>query len=222
MPSPGVEHRTTRHQDAVRLLFLLSEAGTTPSAAAPLGSVRVVHSQMRLQALDFWMRNPDYLADELLTEQVAGRRQDGIALAKAILESDEPDLRRYPMVRYLFGAYEPLDDALAILRSAGLVHIVREGDPDAGRIREHHFFLLDAGLGAAKKLVQEAPALVWYRDRASLVAAVAADSTGSQLKDRQYEKIEYARTKLGTTIGSVADSVRRRVREIELQQSGGA
>jgi hypothetical protein len=27
-----------------------------------------MRSQLRLQALDFWLRNPDYLADELLNE----------------------------------------------------------------------------------------------------------------------------------------------------------
>lgn len=222
MPGPGGEHRTTRHQDAVRLLFVMSEAGAPPSVAAPPGSVRVIHSQMRLQALDFWMRNPDYLADELLTEYVAGRRADGMVLATAILDADEPDLRRYPMVRYLFGAYEPLDDALAILRSAGLVHLAREGDPDAGRVREHHFYLLAPGLDATTKLVEQAPALAWYRDRATLVASVAGDSSGSQLKERQYQKIEYARTKLGTTIGSIAESVRQRARELAVQSASGA
>jgi hypothetical protein len=214
MSNPDGEHRTTRHQDAVRLLFIMSEAGTVPSPAAPRGSVRVVHSQMRLQALDFWMRNPDYLADELLTEYSAGTRADGLQIAGSILESDEPDLRRYPMVRYLLGAYEPLDDALAVLRSAGLIEIVREGDPDAGRVREHHFFLLASGHDAVSKLIEQAPPLRWYEARARLVASLAGQHTGSQLKDRQYKRIEYARTKLGTTIGSIAESVRDRVQRL--------
>jgi hypothetical protein len=55
--------------------------------------------QARLQALDFWMRNPDYFADELLNEVDSGRMDSiGIDLALGILDSDEPDLRRYPMV----------------------------------------------------------------------------------------------------------------------------
>jgi len=211
MQGGEVERRTTRYQDAVRVLFILHEAGTAASSAAPAGAARVVHSQMRLQALDFWMRNPDYLADEFLTEYEAGRCSDGLEVAKSILASDEPDLRRYPMIRYLFGAYEPLDDALSVLRSAGFVQIVRDGDPAAGKVREHHFYLLDSGAGAAASLLDKAPALTWYRDRARIVARLAHNGTGSQLKDRQYQQIEYAQTKLGQTIGSITDAVRRRV-----------
>lgn len=47
--------------------------------------------------------------------------------AGTILDSEEPEVRRYPMLRHHFGAYEPLDDALAVLRSAGLVARRRRG-----------------------------------------------------------------------------------------------
>src|SRR6266568_2489782 len=114
--------RATREQDVVRLLFILNAAGSTAPQGSPEGAVTVMIGQARLQALDFWMRNPDYFADELLNEVDSGRMDSkGIDLALGILDSDEPDLRRYPMVRWLFGAYEPLDDALAVLRANGLI-----------------------------------------------------------------------------------------------------
>lgn len=54
---------------------------------------------MRLQALDFWLRNPDYLADELLDEYEAGRRPDALNVVRKIFDDQEPDLRRLPMAR---------------------------------------------------------------------------------------------------------------------------
>ncbi|MEW1751007.1 hypothetical protein [Streptomyces angustmyceticus] len=36
--------------------------------AAPKDAVAVLRAEGRLQKLDFWLRNPDYLADELLND----------------------------------------------------------------------------------------------------------------------------------------------------------
>jgi hypothetical protein len=114
--------RASRAQDAVRLLFVLDRCGAPycppTEEAAPLDVVAVIRGQKRLQALDFWLRNPDYLADELLAQVEDGSAVDsGWALTQAdlLLEGDEPDVSRYPMVRWRFGAWEPLDDALALL-----------------------------------------------------------------------------------------------------------
>ena len=47
-----------------------------------------------------------------------------------IFDSEQPEPVRYPMLRYLFGAYEELDDALAVLDQADLVVLRRCGWPD--------------------------------------------------------------------------------------------
>jgi hypothetical protein len=72
---------------------------------------------------DFWLRNPDYLADELLSELEAGRRPAETVFPNVIrmLGGKEPFLHRYPMAKFLFGAYERPDNALAILKSMGLM-----------------------------------------------------------------------------------------------------
>src|SRR6478672_11151576 len=119
---------TTRMQDAVRLLMLLNEAAEDITDADIAGdpaletAIGVVRTQVRLQKLDFWVRNPDYLANELLNDYVNGDQDPTLLqIAGEILDSEEPELRRYPMLRYLFGAYEDLEDALAVLRQADLV-----------------------------------------------------------------------------------------------------
>src|SRR5262245_34394159 len=114
-------------QDAVRLLVLLHEAADSSiSTPAPDGAVGCIAGEMRLQAMDFWLRNPDYLAWELLDE--AERTGDAglVAQAARILSSaEEPDLRTVPMLRWRHGAWEPLDDRLSLLASYGLAVAVR-------------------------------------------------------------------------------------------------
>ncbi|WP_208722318.1 hypothetical protein [Amycolatopsis thermoflava] len=95
--------------------------------AALADAVGIVEGQLRLQKLDFWLRNPDFLADELLNDYERSGEPRLLDLAAQILDSEEPEVRRYPMLRHHFGAYEPLDDGLAVLRSPGLVVRRRRG-----------------------------------------------------------------------------------------------
>lgn len=207
--------RTTRHQDALRLLFLLDVAGFDVTPAAPPNAVAVIHSQTRLQALDFWMRNPDYLANELLEDVERGvRGPEAIEIARQVVQSDEPLLRRYPMIRWLFGAYEPLDNALGLLRAAGLIQLVRDGNPASGHVREHHYYLLSAGRLALKQLLTEHEEFSWYRDRALLVADLAGTVGGAALKERQYRQAEYAETTHGSRIEPILSRVRKRLSEM--------
>ncbi|NUT53507.1 MAG: hypothetical protein HOV94_40400, partial [Saccharothrix sp.] len=68
--------------------------------------------------MDFWLRNPDYLADELVSMVEAGTADAGyLNTARSLLDDPEPDLRWYPMPRWFFGAYEQLDDAFSILET---------------------------------------------------------------------------------------------------------
>lgn len=197
----------SERQTAIRLLACIQAAGDTLNAAQ-YGSdvICVLRAQSRLQALEFWMRNPDYLANELLTEFETSGERDLLKIAQRIFDDREPDLRRLPMVRYLFGASEPLDNALAILRAADLVRIKRDGVP-GGKIREHLYLLTLAGRDAIDRLVSMAPELAWYRDRAAIVARVAGTQGGKALKDRQYLQAEYAGTELSHVIQPVTDRV---------------
>lgn len=179
------------------------------------GATRVVQSEKRLQALDFWMRNPDYLAAEILALIEAGSwGREEAEIAQRLLLDGEPDLRRYPMVRWHFGAYEPLDDSFAHLVTAGLAVCRRVGD--VGGRRQSRFYLLEDGAAAADKIVTEEPDLTWYSERATLVARVAGGDTGNALKARQYAHLEYAETQIGSRFAAITDVVRDRLAALGL------
>ncbi|WP_047691942.1 hypothetical protein [Kocuria sp. ZOR0020] len=207
---------TSVYQDAVRLLLLLSAASEPlrepPPSDAPADAVAVLHSQVLLQKLDFWLRNPDYLADELISRFERDGDHDDLNLARQILESDEPEVRSHQMLRFLFGAYEPLDEALSVLRTPGLVVRRRQGRPR--RTAQHDYYLTLSGRAAAQKIVETVPELAYYVERSTLVADLAAGRRGSALRDIQYLQPEYADAALGTRIAGIADRARQRLRDV--------
>lgn len=205
---------TTILQGALRLLFLLERAGKPVGEKCPVqGAVRTIRSEKRLQALDFWMRTPDYLAAEILS-MVESRDLDrsDLAIVQRLLSDGEPDLRRYPMVRWHFGAYEPIDDAFSMLVTPGLAVSKRFGNP-MGR-RRSDFFLLEKGLDATMALVSNEPTLKWYQDRAGLVARIAGADSGDALKRRQYKHEGYSGTAMGSRFTPITDVVRQRLSQL--------
>jgi hypothetical protein len=197
-------------QDAVRLLMLLHVAAdssmTTP---APEDAQACIAGEMRLQAMDFWLRYPDYLAWELLDEVDRGGDRALVREASRILSAaEEPDLRTVPMLRWRHGAWEPLDDRLSLLASYGLAIAVRRGEQLAGR---RDFYLLPAGRAAAIDLLARVSQLGWYEDRARLVRLVAGDLGGDELKARQKTVWEYRDTRWQHRIAGIRPKVRERL-----------
>ncbi len=201
--------------DALRILLLLDAAGSPLGPGAgdddPAEAVAVVRGEARLQKLDFWLRYPDYLADELLSEFEYSREQVLLELAGDILDSDEPELRKIPMLRYKFGAYEPLDMAMSILVTEGLV--LRDAVLGPRRILQSNFYLSEYGREIATSIVKDFPSLAWYGRRARLVAALADGTglTGTALRERQYLQRDYAATDIGDEIGAIAERARERL-----------
>ncbi len=205
----------TPHRDAIRILFILNAGGTPLTDPNDAMVAKIFKGEARLHAFDFWMRNPDYLASELLdTFETTGNVKHRQA-AEAIFENDEPDLRRVPMIRYLFGAYERLDDALSLLRSRDLVRIT--GIKGQIKVHETDFILTVRGMDVCSNAVVQEPVLEWYANRAALVADIAGARGGGALKKKQYEQATYAQTQLGGIIPPIGQSVQRRL--IQLKQA---
>jgi hypothetical protein len=132
-----------------------------------------------------------------------------LGLAAEILDSEEPELRRYPMLRYLFGAYEDLEDALAVLREADLVVRRKRGRP--GHVVRTDYFLLSGGREMAVRIRTEYEYLAWYSHRSALVVQLAEGEGATQLKDRQYIQDEYLKTPHGVRIPSITERARQRL-----------
>ncbi|SEP48369.1 hypothetical protein [Amycolatopsis saalfeldensis] len=171
--------------------------------------------------MDFWLRNPDYLADELVSMvEAATAAPSYLVTARSLLDDPEPDLRWYPMPRWFFGAYEQLDDAFSLLETYGLAALRRTGQPGK-KSKRNLFFLTEAGAAAVAELATD-PILGWYAEQVKLVALVAGDDGGQALKDRQYRQATYAGTDLGVAIAPIAPRVRERLDALSAAAPGSA
>ena len=129
-------------QTAARILILLDVLGIPVELPCPVpNAVSVFHSLTRLEKLDFWLRNPDYLADELMTEYQEGRLPEDVVRAHVQRMLGELAAgHHYPMIRFHFGAYEVVDNALAKLKATGL--IAHRRGADSGDRARHDLSLI--------------------------------------------------------------------------------
>jgi hypothetical protein len=206
-----IDEPTRQFRDAMRLLFILAECGDELAPPAPVAdAVSVINSHKRLQKMDFWVRNPDHLAHALLDVYTEGGEAKWLRQAKAILGTEEPEIRRDAMAKYLYGAFEPIDTAMAPLISYGLAQTLRH--PQTRRLR---FFLLERGAELAGRMSRELNEARWYADRARLVGELCRGRSGEDLARMQYQRPEYANAPNGETIGSIAAEVRGRLASLE-------
>ncbi len=199
-------------QKAMRLFAVLvagCERLATPGAD---GETAIFKGETRLHALMFWLRNPDYLAWELLELHAATGDAALVARVRAMMAAEEPVLRRDAMPKWRFGAYDPIDTEMAMLTSRRLVRTVHR--PAGPKSAENSFLLFPAAFHFEGTVAGNV-AYQWYADRMRVVMQVAGERFGSDLKKTQYEHIEYAKTPGHGLIPPITRRVEERLRGIE-------
>jgi hypothetical protein len=199
-------------QRAMRLFAVLIAGCEKLADSGADGETAMFKGETRLHALMFWLRNPDYLAWELLELHAATGDAALIARVRAMLAEEEPILRRDAMPKWRFGAYDPIDTEMAILTSRRLVRTVHR--PVGPKSAENSFLLFPAAF-QFEGAVAGNLAYQWYADRMRIVMQVAGDRPGYDLKDKQYKHIEYAKTPGHGLIPPITQRVEDRLRSIE-------
>jgi hypothetical protein len=200
-------------RDALRLLFILV-AGSVPidGKDEDKDTLRVFMGEKRLMAIDFLVRYPDYLADELLDLYEKDQESALLRAVQSIFDNNEPDIRQVSMVRWRRGAFQNIETALAILDARMLVK-PKKKILSGGRTRYDYIL----GLQAVEFLAQavlDIPTLCWYQERVALAMRIAEHRSGSLLKEEQYEHDEYRNTAFGAVIPSIKDRVLKRLQKI--------
>lgn len=203
--------KTSTAQDAIRLLYIFVH-GAQPVAENQLGYAGCFGGKARLHAMDFWVRYPDYLSYELLNKYEVTKIPKYLELSRKILDDQEPDLRSIPMIRYRFGAFDDLNESLAILISKGLVIV--DGEKSNNRITSYDYYITPRAKQLINDITFHFPILSWYNDRALLVCEIAGNLGGSALKEIQYRHMSYANTGLGSLIPSIKEEVIKRLKII--------
>jgi hypothetical protein len=178
------------------------------------GAVKAVRSLTRLVKIDFWLRNPDYLAHELLTEVEEGRQppQDTLSLVAGMIGGTAPSLHRYPMAKYLYGAYERPDNALALLASRKHIKMLRVNESSANARKD--YYLLPKGQAAATALREQVPPMQWYVRQAEAIGLIPEAVSGGLMRRRQYEHPGYEAAVNGRLIPEITEEVTKRAEDV--------
>lgn len=102
----------TSYRDRLRILLILYFFSENYSDNSTPELVKVLYSEVKIQKIDFLIRYPDYLCFELMKQKTSANSDDIKKIIKNIYNSKEPDVRKEEMLRYIYGAYEDIDDII--------------------------------------------------------------------------------------------------------------
>jgi len=204
-----------KYKDRIRIFLILYIFGDPCLDAEKPHLKRVFKTETRIQKIDFLLRNPDYLAYELLAHAILDpdSREDIKLLVKEILTRREPTLKRLDMERFFFGAYEDIDDVISFLKSVGFIEFTSAKSSDLKTI-DKKYFITEQAIEHAETKLPGSDALRWYVERCEMIKRYFGDLSANELKSMQYEIEEYKTTAWKDQIGEIEAKVRSKFVEV--------
>ncbi len=197
------------YKDRLRIFLILFYFSDDYTSTTHPEYKRIFRSEVRIQKIDFLIRNPDYLSYELLLKATSEpeHKEDIKQIVKSIYFMSEPQLRRLEMERFFFGAYEDIDDVIGFLRSIDFIGYSSKKSSDLKTI-EKQYFITQHAITKVDSAINDLPALEWYIKRCELIKKYFGNLLGSQLKVSQYQIEEYRNTSFKNFIGEISETVK--------------
>lgn len=200
---------------AVRILFIVRFCGNDTNQLGLFGPQYAIESELKLQKIQFWVRNPDYLADALLDacstlKSVHHRTSEVKSIILKIFADQEPEFRTVPMERYFHGAYENLERVLVFLISRGLL----SGKRQKHNVKKTYYFLTEAGERLVEMLLAKCDEAWWYEERCKLINSFWGNLSGNKLGRIQHSNLTYHDTDIAKIIRPITSEVRIKFAEL--------
>lgn len=199
------------YKDRIRIFFIIYFFSETYSDQQYDDCCRVLYSEVKIQKLDFLIRNPDYLCFELL--ELCYRndidKKEIKEIIKNIFYSHEPQIRRLEMEKFFFGAYEDIDNVIAFLVSVGFIRYKSQRNSSL-KLTEKSYYVTNLADEKIRLIMNNAPYLKWYMERCLLIKKYFGEYSGTQLKNLQYKIDKYRDTTYKEYIQDIEDLVRQK------------
>ncbi|RXE57617.1 hypothetical protein [Acetivibrio mesophilus] len=211
----NIDYEELRHyKDRIRIFFIIYIFSEPCNDQNYDDCCRVLHTEVKIQKLDFLIRNPDYLCFELL--ELCNRndmdKKEIKDIIKNIFYSHEPQIRRIEMERFFFGAYEDIDHVISFLVSVGFVRFITKRN-SVLKLTEKSYYVTNLADEKIRLLTDNAPHLKWYMERCLLIKKYFGAYSGTQLKNLQYKIDRYRDTTYREYIQNIEDLVRQKYYE---------
>jgi hypothetical protein len=154
----------------------------------------VFNSEIKIQAIDFLLRYPDFLSLELLDLLEQDKNLDQLKIKNTIIsiyDQKEPELRVEEMEKFFHGAYESIDQVIAFHVSVGFLKHDSKKRTD-GKKYDKHYYITQVCADRIDAYLKDIPSVAWFFERCSLIKEYFDRFSGSELKQRQYQYSEYS------------------------------
>lgn len=199
------------YKDRIRIFFIIYFFSEPYNDQQCADCCRVLHTEVKIQKVDFLIRNPDYLCFELL--ELCNRddidKKEIKEVIKNIFYSHEPQIRRLEMERFFFGAYEDIDHVIAFLVSITFIRYKSQRN-SVLKLTEKSYYVTNLADEKIRSIMDDAPHLKWYMERCLLIKKHFGEYSGTQLKNLQYKIDRYRDTTYREYIQDIEDLVRQK------------
>jgi hypothetical protein len=170
----------------------------------------VFRSEIKIQALDFLLRYPDFLSMELMDlmdNDPTIDRDEVRSIVKGIYQNKEPDIRNEEMEKFFHGAYESIDDVIAFLVSVGFIKYESKKRID-GKEYDKIYLITKECANKIEYNLKGIHAVGWYFNRCGLIKDYFGKFSGTDLKARQYRYGEYSNISYHSHIQNINEKVK--------------
>lgn len=204
-----METSLRKFRDRLRIIIILYTFCDRLDKASN-GNYGVFRTEMKIQALDFLLRYPDFLCMELMDlmdNDPSLDRSEIQKIVEDIYQAREPELRVEEMEKFFHGAYESIDDVIAFLVSVGFIKHESKKRTD-GRKYDKIYYLTHTSSDKIEQSLKAIPSVNWYFGRCELIKKYFGKFSGSELKTRQYRYAEYSDISYKSHIKNIDEKVR--------------
>lgn len=212
-----MERRIRTYKDRLRIFLILYIFSDNYTNLNKPNLKKIFTSEVRIQKLDFLLRNPDYLSYSLLTIVNNNSKDDIKKHIMDIYKNEEPVYKKLEMERFFFGAYEDIDDVISFLKSIGFIVYQSKKNTQLQNI-EKKYYITDYAINKIGDKLNETEYIKWYVDRCYLIKEYFGSYSGSKLKGMQYKISNYKNTPLNHYISDIQELVRKKFFEVYGEQ----
>jgi len=198
-----------RFRDRLRIIILLYTFCERLDKNAD-GLFGIFRTEIKIQALDFLLRYPDFFSMELMDlmdSDPSISREDISLIIKNIYLNQEPDVRVEEMEKFFHGAYESIDDVMAFLVSVGFIKHESKKRSD-GKTYDKIYYITQDCANKIETNLKLISAVRWYFDRCELIKKYFENFSGTDLKTRQYKYAEYSNISYKSHIQNINEKVK--------------
>ena len=172
---------------------------------------KVFYTEIKIQALDFLLRYPDFLSCELMDLMISDGSIDKTeiqTIIKEIYQNEEPVIRVDEMQKFFYGAYESIDRAILFLKSVRFIDFDSKRRTDL-QLYDKTYYITQHCIQQIESNLLNIPSVKWYYERCELIKKYFDHFNGTELKKRQYKYKEYANVPYTALIQNLNEQVRR-------------